>query len=1821
MKRVVLLFLTVASVAFAWSCGQSKGPNYANINRDVTARQPVKPAKGMKGRIIKLDFSDVLPRGIFFSPPDSAGYFFTADCIQLTPGLGFSLKRAQRYDTKGYFIALSQPLQMGAVLRVTIKKAKYVARDNSVEDMPIIPIVRNFQAPLPRIINVGALWSQNGVTIELSLNCRPSPVDVHALKLDGPSGSAPIRRASFHEFDINLKSTTTQEGRYALTLPPEFKCTFGQGKQARTMGLASPLRIGFDLQKGIQVSQAGFLDTKSGRIVRFEFHDPYGHPVVLSTRDLQRYTDIKPEMPFTVSHKHGETAYGFKAAFKRGHAYTFTFNPPLSDGRGNRIEKPVVVLVKVPQPLPRLSIPVPGVFVARAGNTRILVNASHVHHVFATVYWMPINNLAQFFKQACEMNEPCCGEAGGYQCDEDRVEDFGEKIVSDAPVALGAGAKKTGHLFVNIQKWLKGRSKGMYYLTLRNYRMSDSWDDTDKFLSQDYPELSSAQVDTDNMKTSASTFVVVTDIALAAKVFANTAAVWAVSHNTLKPVSNVNIQVYSGKGIFRGRCRTNARGFCQAKLNSESDEPGYIFAQKGRDLAFVNLNSMALPTPSRYTYGLGGDEMPKNLVGYLFMERNIYRPGETVHLGAIVRKQGDYTGTAVPVRLKVVNPEGNRVFDMKGMTDNAGLTTFSLPFGYGASTGRYHAYLLIGDLEACETGFFIEPFTPERIHVSLTAKPAVFGSPVQAQIDAQYLFGEPAKGAPYHVLAVFRERPFMPPDFLRDYDFSLPLGPEQEAETEQFEVADKIGPQGRADFKLDQADWKRFHDTVRLEMFADVSEAMSGRKSRAYKRLTIFKYPYYIGLKQSGGTASDSVSVDGVVVDTNGALHKGDLGLTLNIQGVANRWTPSLDEDGYRWIKVTDRSTLVSGRVIRVHNGRFKVRFRKPLHAWFDFYLVTVKDDATGQQRRLKVYDWFYFASTSGDFQAPPPERLALKTDKTAYDWGDPVTVYTSMPFAGRVLWIVETDELKTYKWTDAQKGRAVFRFKAPANTSTAFVSALLVRRDKNSMLPRAFGMARVALRPARHKLKFTLNTPASARPLTDFHVVLHADRPFEAVISVVDEGILQLTNFKTPDLFKGVFRAFALASRAFETFGLFRGIGLLTGGGEGEAPEQSQPRKLNFQHLVSHFSGVVKSDAKGNLDYTFRVPRFYGKLRVMVHTADPVRMASRDSDVVVRDKFVIQPTIPRFAFYEDEFTMPVFYTNTQATALRLTGRVDVKNGRVVSGQVVDKTVKPHDNGVLFVRVRTGKYVADMGITLKFQWPGGGFNDTFDIPVHPNRPRLKIYKTFRAGASEYPVKDYIKTLLPRELKVRVSAGPLPLGRSLQWLGHLVHYPYGCVEQTGSQLLPLIELPALAGFVDQDLLKQERLFGMVNTGISRILSMQLSNGGFAYWPGGYEAAPWSSAYATMVLHLAKQAGYFVPDAVMDAAVSYVENLDDSPFNMFVLGMLGQLKAYRLKQYLKAGAQQYMQTREAVLFLAGAAHFAGMERTARSLFARARKLRPVRIRNFFMDFMSPWRERLVRAYVDTLLNPGNAARDSVRIMKTLGPDATTQEAGWATLVLGNYLKKFKSSGPMNVSLQVNGQAVAGTQTKAGVTFDVKYPDSSSIVVGQGAKPYITVQASGFQESGLFKPDTHGVHVEKHILDLSGRPLKVFPVGKPVVVEVEVMSRLSRDVQNMVIHDRLPMGLELPSTDDRDVITKLNWIDPRNEVHCDHVQRGDQDIACFFTLPARANLTFHYLANVVTAEHGFMPQARASCMYDPDVHGASRAGIIVLGTGKVK
>lgn len=1362
--------------------------------------------------------------------------------------------------------------------------------------------------------------------------------------------------------------------------------------------------------------------------------------------------------------------------------------------------------------------------------------------------------------------------------------------------------------------------------------------------------------------------IIVTDLGIVTKRTDDELSVWVNSLDSLEPISQATVQLIdrgNKETLLTGK--TDAGGFLKFSLVADGIEQdvSLLTVSKGNDFSFLKLDGHRIST--RGFNVSGAPFLTNGYEAFLYTDRGVYRPGETVNLVGIVRDKYSKAPVSLPIRVQILTPYESVFKEFQTQTDHEGACEVHIPLNAYGSTGSYDAKMWVDKKQIGNVSFQVEDFMPDRMKVTVeTDKDSyLLSDEVNLEVEAVNLFGTPAVGRKVFAFYNLQSVRYVPPDKWRAFNFSDST---RTFEHERVTLGEVLtNSKGKATYQISFPEGLKPPSALSGSIQATVQEP-GGRAVTNSVRISIHPYSHYVGIKRTqSGTVkrNEKITFDYISIDPEGNTAPGrTLKATISAISHSRRWR----ERSAPTVTELKSYTLKSGA--EVANFSFTPTA-------YGVHKVEVEDIDS----RAKVSTHFYVSEWGGvPWSLESPEKLEMTLDKTAYLPGEKAKLHIKAPFPGKVLLTIDQEKVLSHQTLMVKESAATVTIPVKNTYSpNVYLSAMLIRSTTSlnkHASARAFGIVPLKLDAEPHKVQVEIDAPKQTRPHREVEVKFRVrggnkSKPYRVSIAAVDEGILQLTETQTPEPHAHFYQQRRLETSANEFYtsimksdhfpikpiesladlmnlispveqsGAAYAASMIRGYGNISSVIRVKP--------VSLWSGLTTTDANGHGNVRFKIPQFNGTLRIIAVAFSGADYGSGTDQIQVRDPVVLTPTFPRFLSGGDQIRVPVSIFNGTADTgdfkvkLQATGPVQLLAENSSMNHVVVAASDSLEKQIEIAAGKEGQLFFDViahdavGIAAFNLSASGNGEDGQYAPVRlPLRSAAPpVTKTGQGIVREDEPADFI---FPSNLRADTSefmltVSPLPTVRFASGLRYLVQYPHGCLEQTTSRVFTLLYLSDLAKIVEPALAEEGKIDEYVAAGIAKLEDMLLPEHHFAYWPGRSNVNNWSSIYASHFLVEARKAGYKVSDTVYNRMLEGLRrqakrggninkpnaksdrySLSQAVYACYVLSAAGQPEKpvmHYLNNNRLSELNDYSQFQ-----LAGAFALSGDMKMALSMLPESIDMDKKGRRDTGRNFDSPIRAQAIM--LDVLIEVMGDHPAILELVESLTDAAskkqrwgTTQENAFAFLALGKYLKKQPQQ-KFTGTIMRNGAHLAnfdstGTQ-HIGSDWDGERIELK--IKGKGTCYYYW-EAFGISRDSYIEEYGHELQVSRRYLTADGTRVKnVFQQGELIIAEINVKA-LTSDLQNVVVIDMLPAGFEIENPR---LVSRADapW-GKQQSFKPDYMDIRDDRLILYGTFRYQQEQKFYYPLRVVTQGAFTVPPISAEAMYDPSKSAVASSGTI--------
>ena len=1319
---------------------------------------------------------------------------------------------------------------------------------------------------------------------------------------------------------------------------------------------------------------------------------------------------------------------------------------------------------------------------------------------------------------------------------------------------------------------------------------------------------------------------------------------WIAVSNILdtKPIGKAQVTAYNFQLQPIGKGETNGDGFVEI---TPKGVPFIIVAESEKQKAYVRVVDGEEQSVSRFD--VGGKDIQKGLKGFIYGERGVWRPGDTLYISFILEDREKRIPDKHPVALEIYNPRGQFYTKMISTQGMNGFYTFDVPTQATDPTGLWNAYIKVGGT-TFHKGLRIETIKPNRLKINL-ALPKILQATdkdVYAPLTSTWLTGATASKLKAKIEMSLSKVNTQFKNY-GQYIFNNPATNFTTIKTDIFDGT--LDAEGKTSVTLKVPTATEAPGMLNATFTTRVFEP-GGDASIYTQTIPFSPFTSYVGinLNQPKGkyieTDKDHV-FDIVTVNTQGQLvNRTNLEYKIYRIGWSWWWENSGESFG-TYINNSSITPVASGN-LQTRGGKASFKFRIDYPSW-GRYLVYVKDKESGHATGGTVYiDWPEWRGRSSKTDPSGIKMLAFSLNKDSYEIGETATAIIPAAAGGRALVSIENGStVLRQEWIEVSNGGDTkYTFKiTPEMTPNVYLHISLLQphaQTVNDLPIRMYGVVPVFVTNSQTVLQPQIQMPEVLRPETNFNVTVSekSGKPMTYTLAIVDDGLLDLTNFKTPDPWNDFYSREALGIQTWDMYDNVLGASagsyssLFSTGGD--ATLKPADAKANRFKPVVKFIGPFYLGKGKSQTHTLKLPMYVGSVRAMVVAGQDGAYGNAEKTAFVRTPLMMLSTLPRVLSIQEEITVPVNIFAMENQVKNVTVSLQASGGGVQivgTNQQSLKFTQPGDQLVFFT-LKTGSKTGKATIHLTANGSGQQTKETIEIDVRNPNPvvTLRNSQWIEAGQSKELSYNLSSSSANNQIKLEVSRIPsVDISRRFDFL---YNYQHHCTEQLTSKALPLL---FVAQFKTIDKTEAEKIKTNVQEAIRQIYGRQLPNGGFVYWPGNAAADEWISSYAGMFLTLAQEKGYAVHANVL---------------NKWKRFQRAAAQNWRMPQEASGWQQWQSELQQAfrlyTLALAGVPEYGAMnrmkEQTGLSIQAKWRLAAAYAL----TGKMKPAEELVYN--VETTVNPyssmnqiyGSSDRDEAMILETLilmnrERDAlqqakvvsknlsqedwfSTQSTAFALMAMGRLAEKL--SGTLDFVWSWNDkQQPAVKSAKAVFEKEIATtPKSGTVSVknqGKGALSVDLITRTQLLNDTL-PAISDNLRMDIRYANLNGTPLSVNDIIQGTdFMAITSISNISgtSDYTNLALTHIIPSGWEIynermvaPETENAAAdgsgqsVSKYSYQDIR-----------DDRVLTYFNLRRGETKVFTVRLQATYAGNFILPAVQCEAMYDVNVQARSKAG----------
>ncbi len=1674
----------------------------------------------------------------------------------------------------------------------------------------------HFHTPYLDLAGAGLFWAKNDqnktvteLRTELTFNAKVNPADLRNLlqiKIDGKEVTYALN-SSYASDKIMIAVAETgvsfDDKNMAITIAPGLKCVESNyvSKEPLAYETAIPSKDKF------QVMQVEALyEAEKGYINVITNQQP-------AEQDFEKRITIVPAVGISVEAH--ESGFYVKGPFLSGNSYRIIIKKELKGIFGGTLKENYQQDLVFGVQEPNISfVNKKGIYLTSKGEKNVALSIINVPEVKLTVYKIYENNILQFLKRNSYAYYDDYYYEYGYSSYYSGLEEFGDIVVERTYHTKNLKKSGGAHLLTLDLKEIND-FKGIYVVTVGS--QEQQWVRATKVIS-------------------------VSDIGLIVKETENDVYVFTNSILTTEKLSGVEVNLISSNNQSVYKVTTDADGVAKFP-DIKKKAPGFyikmITCQNGEDFNYLHFDETRVET-SQFEVG-GAYSNSSGYEAFIYGEREIYRPGDTMHINTVVRDRSWNPLKEVPVKVKVILPNGKEFSAKKGTLNAEGAFTTDFILPASTVTGTYNVEVYsANDLLLNSKRISVEEFIPDRIKVTAVLNKDIIklGQNVEVKATALNLFGPPASDRNYEIEMTLKRKYFSPKGF-GEYNFQI------NAVKDSYYPNDlrqgQTDENGLANEKFSFPDTYKNSGILDGRIYVTVFDE-SGRPVHQLKSFELLTQETFVGIKyfDTYVDVNKPLQIPLVAVNREGQALSS---FQADVQVIRYDWQTVMEKNysGYRY--VSQRKEIVLDEKSFTISGTKTFYTFNPTQS--GSYEIRVKLPNTNAYVSQYFYAYGWGTTQNSSFEVDNEGKVTIEMDKDKYEVGQEAKLLFKTPFSGKLLVTIERDKVYEYFYLDTDKKSATKTITIKEEyLPNAYITATLIKPNGESSIPLTVGHGFAPLLTERKSNKIELKIQAEEKSRSNKKQkitveAMNGNSDVEVTIAVVDEGILQLKNTSTPDPYEFFYRRKALEVNSYDVYPkLMPELSARKSSVAGDGynlEKRANPLNNRRVKLVSFWSGILKTNSSGKAFYEIDIPQFSGDLRIMAVAYQGKSFGSASKNMKVADPVVVSTSLPRFLSPGDTAYVPVTLTNTTASVASATAQLQVTGPLTIIGESSQSvSLKANAEQVVHFKVYAKKEIGIGKVVTSVSALSETFKEETELTVRPPSSLIKQHIAGQISGGTTENLSLTTNLIPSSVKGKLIVSRSPLIQFADDLDYLLGYPHGCAEQTVSKAFPQLYFNDLVKSIGAKRTSLEDPAHNVQEAIRKLSAMQLNNGAISYWLGGYEESWWGTVYAAHFLTEAKKAGFEVNNAMLDRMYGYLQQkvkekrtydyhyyendayrtrqipAKEIFYSLYLLSTVGRQDLSIMNYYKATKNSMALDSR---YLLASTYQILGDQASARALLPGAFEGERS-VNAFGGSFYSYTRDMAISLNALLESDPKNPQVGLLaqHLSKQLKEQRylSTQERAFSFIALGKLARSVNESN-VTAEITADGKGIASFTGSTVVLNNNLAGKNVSVAVKGTGQLYYFWQMEGLSSDGNIKEEDSFLKVRKTFYDRNGRLLSgtTFNQNDLVVVKLTVATTDNSTVENVVITDILPAGFEIENPRLSET-ADMQWI--RDNAYPQHFDIRDDRINLFTTVKGTPK-SYYYVVRAVSKGSFVMGPVSADAMYNGEYHSYNGAGTI--------
>jgi uncharacterized protein YfaS (alpha-2-macroglobulin family) len=1257
----------------------------------------------------------------------------------------------------------------------------------------------------------------------------------------------------------------------------------------------------------------------------------------------------------------------------------------------------------------------------------------------------------------------------------------------------------------------------------------------------------------------------------------------------------------------------------------DSDHVAYFaVAESNGQKTYVKLNDGNALSVSKFN--VDGVALQKGIKGFIYGERGVWRPGDQLFISFMLNDKANKLPDGHPVKLELMDPYNKVVLREVRTNSLNNFYSFALRTDENAPTGNWLAKVSVGGATFTKT-IKIETIKPNRLKIKTAFENEVLsgGKPIKGMLEVAWLHGAVAKNLKADITAKFNAQTTTFKDFPA-YVFDDPT--RGFATEDQIVFNSAVNAEGKAAFSLNPQINSQAPGMLTAAFITKVYENGGDFSTDVFTK-QFSPYKTYVGLNVPKGDKTRGMLLtdqphkfEVVTVDKMGNAKAAD-NLKVAIYKVSWRWWWETSADNLSNFSNSEYQEKVFEKTLNTNSsGKGSFDFELKYPDW-GRYLVRVEDPTGGHATGKTIYiDWPGWAGKSMKNDPSAATMLMFSTDKEVYKVGETATVTFPGSEGGRALVSIENgSEVLHSLWVESEKGET--KFEIPITelyTPNVYINISLLQPHASTLNDspiRMYGVVPILVEDPMTKLLPTIAMPDVLRPEESITLKVHEKqgRAMTYSIAIVDEGLLDLTRYKTPNPWNSFYAREALGVKSWDVYddviGAFGGRinQVFAIGGDGELAGAKNKKANRFEPMVVYLGpfSLNKGETKS---HKIEIPKYVGSVRTMVIAGNSGESAYgvAEKATPVRKPLMVLASLPRKITPGETVTLPVTVFAMEKKVKEVSLKIKPDPSFSIEGKTVQNvSFSEPDEKMAYFQLKVADYNGVGKVVVEAS--GNGENASFEVPidvVNPN-PLTTVAEDIVLEASSSKKLDLETFGIPGSNYAAVEFSTLPPMNFNGRMQYLIQYPHGCLEQTTSSAFPQLFIPDI---FDINITKKKEIQQNMESAIKRVGSYQTPSGGFSYWPGQNDADDWSSSYVGHFLLEAGKKGYVLPLGFKSSWVNYQQNIARQwrsgtgysdlaqAYRLYTLALSGNVDIASMNRLRETPNL----SNEGKFRLAAAYGLVGQEPVAQQLIKSA-TFDFSDSKYDYQTYGSSDRNRAMALETFVLLKDKVKAQEMAKnLAQRLSSDQwmSTQSTSYCLLALAKFADMIGGKG-IEASISINGDnsTINTEKTLANMNLGIVTGTNSIAIKNTGENLlYVSIIKSGILPVGEEKELQRNLVANVVFKGRNGINLDPSSImqGTDFIAEVSLTNTRAESIKNVALSEIFPSGWEI-------VNTRFTDFGDFAENEVTYTDLRDDRANFYFDLKKNETKTFRVLLNASYLGRYYLPGIQAEAMYSND------------------